>query len=79
MSAWTPFGSEELADRRTHLVSTPPIMSVAANQQRILIALLTQLRPHWRRDRNLPARIQVLLSRNRSFGSRDRRLFRELV
>lgn len=54
-------------------------MSVAANQQRILIALLTQLRPHWRRDRNLPARIQALLSRNRSFGSRDRRLYREVV
>jgi 16S rRNA (cytosine967-C5)-methyltransferase len=54
-------------------------MSVAGNQQRTLISLLTQLRPYWRRDRNLPARIQTLLSRNRSFGSRDRRLYRELI
>src|SRR5690606_20913495 len=79
MSGWMPFGFEEPANRRAHLVSTPPIMSVVANQQRILIALLTQVRRHWRRDRNLPARIQALLSRNRSFGSRDRRLYRELV
>jgi len=54
-------------------------MSVAGNQQRTLIQLLTQLRPHWRSDRNLPSRIQTLLSRNRSFGSRDRRLYRELI
>lgn len=54
-------------------------MSIAENQQRTLLGLLAQLRPHWRRDRNLPARIQTLLSRNRSFGSRDRRLYRELI
>ncbi|HVU24266.1 MAG TPA: RsmB/NOP family class I SAM-dependent RNA methyltransferase [Opitutus sp.] len=54
-------------------------MSVAANQQRILLRLLAGLRPHWRRDRNLPARIQAQLARNRAFGSRDRRLYRELI
>jgi 16S rRNA (cytosine967-C5)-methyltransferase len=54
-------------------------MSVTGNQQRTLLQLLAQLRPHWRRDRNLPARIQTLLGRNRSFGSRDRRLYRELI
>ena len=54
-------------------------MSVVGSQQRTLIHLLTQLRPHWRSDRNLPARIQTLLARNRSFGSRDRRLYRELI
>lgn len=54
-------------------------MSVAGNQQRILLELLGSLRPHWHRERNLPARIQTLLSQRRSFGSRDRRLYRELL
>ncbi|MEO6001512.1 MAG: RsmB/NOP family class I SAM-dependent RNA methyltransferase [Opitutus sp.] len=54
-------------------------MSVVGSQQRTLLQLLLQLRPNWRTDRNLPARIQALLARNRSFGSRDRRLYRELV
>lgn len=54
-------------------------MSHAGSQQRTFLALLGQLRPHWRRDRNLPARIQQLLARNRAFGSRDRRLYRELI
>jgi 16S rRNA (cytosine967-C5)-methyltransferase len=54
-------------------------MSVAQNQQRILLGLLARLRPHWRRDRNLPARIQSLIAANRAFGSRDRRLYRELI
>jgi 16S rRNA (cytosine967-C5)-methyltransferase len=54
-------------------------MSRAGSQQRTLLALLAQLQPHWRRDRALPARIQTLLARNRAFGSRDRRLYRELI
>jgi 16S rRNA (cytosine967-C5)-methyltransferase len=54
-------------------------MSVAANQQRTFLRLLAGLRPHWHRDRNLPARIQTLLARHRAFGSRDRRLYRELI
>lgn len=54
-------------------------MSIAANQQRTLLALLATLRPHWRADRNLPARIQKLITSNRAFGSRDRRLYRELI
>lgn len=54
-------------------------MSIISGQQRTLLNLLALLRPHWRADRNLPARIQALLTRNRSFGSRDRRLYRELI
>ncbi|MEO7598008.1 MAG: RsmB/NOP family class I SAM-dependent RNA methyltransferase [Opitutus sp.] len=54
-------------------------MSFVGSQQRTLLHLLGQLRPHWRVDRNLPARVQTLLSSNRSFGSRDRRLYRELI
>jgi tRNA and rRNA cytosine-C5-methylases len=54
-------------------------MSIAANQQRTLLSLLATLRPHWRTDRNLPARIQKLLTSHRAFGSRDRRLYRELI
>lgn len=54
-------------------------MSVAGSQQRTFLHLLVSLRPEWRRDENLPARIQALLARNRAFGSRDRRLYRELI
>ena len=41
--------------------------------------LLARLRPHWRRDRALPRRIENLLRGDRRFGARDRRLYRELV
>ena len=51
----------------------------AANQQRILLRLLGALRPHWRRDRDLPNRIRKLLAAEKAFGSRDRRLYRELI
>ncbi len=54
-------------------------MSVAGNQQRVFLQLLARLRPHWHRDVSLPARIQQLLAAHRSFGSRDRRLYRELI
>ena len=54
-------------------------MSVAANQQRTFLRLLASLRPHWRTDAALPARIQTLLAAHREFGSRDRRLYRELI
>jgi 16S rRNA (cytosine967-C5)-methyltransferase len=54
-------------------------MSIPANQQRTFLRLITQLRPHWRRDAALPARIQSLLAGHREFGSRDRRLYRELI
>lgn len=54
-------------------------MSVAANQQRTFLRLIAQLRPHWRRDAALPSRIQTLLATYREFGSRDRRLYRELI
>lgn len=54
-------------------------MSVASNQRQIFLHLLGNLRPHWRRDPALPARVQALLTRNRRFGARDRRLYRELL
>jgi len=54
-------------------------MSVVANQQRTFLRLAAALRPHWRTDPALPARLQQLLARDRAFGSRDRRLYRELL
>lgn len=54
-------------------------MSVASSQQQTFLRLLAELRPHWRRDAALPGRIQALFGRNKSFGSRDRRLYRELI
>ena len=54
-------------------------MSVAGSQQRTFLRLVAELRPHWHRDPALPARIQSLLAANRAFGSRDRRLYRELI
>lgn len=53
-------------------------MSLAENQRRILLEFLRALRPHWRADRALPARVQRLLA-DRRCGSRDRRLYRELL
>jgi 16S rRNA (cytosine967-C5)-methyltransferase len=54
-------------------------MSVVGSQQRTFLQLLEQLRPHWRRDPNLPARIQAGLRERRGLGARDRRLYRELL
>ncbi len=52
---------------------------IAANQQRTFLQLFAQVRPHLRTDSSLPRRIKDLLGRNRAFGSRDRRLYRELI
>jgi len=52
---------------------------IAANQQRTFLALLGQVLPHVARDSALPRRIKELLGRNRALGSRDRRLYRELI
>ena len=54
-------------------------MSLAGSQQKVFLRLLAALRPHWRRDQTLPARVQALFAANRSFGSRDRKLYRELI
>ncbi len=54
-------------------------MSLAGSQQKVFLRLLTTLRPHWRRDRDFPSRVQALFAANRSFGSRDRKLYRELI
>jgi 16S rRNA (cytosine967-C5)-methyltransferase len=54
-------------------------MSVSGSQKRVFLQLAGQLQPPWRRDPALPTRIQALLARHREFGSRDRRLYRELV
>jgi len=52
---------------------------IAANQGRTFLRLLAELRPHLRTDRNLPTRIQQRLAKEKRFGSRDRRLYRELI
>lgn len=52
---------------------------IAANQQRTYLALWEQIAPHLARDSALPRRIKELLGRNRALGSRDRRLYRELI
>ncbi len=54
-------------------------MSVARSQQQVFLRLLRFLQPQWHRDFSLPRRIQQLLAGERSFGSRDRRLYRELI
>lgn len=54
-------------------------MSLTGSQQQTFLRLLSELRPHWRREAGLPTRIQTLLSGRRAFGSRDRRLYRELI
>jgi 16S rRNA (cytosine967-C5)-methyltransferase len=53
--------------------------NIAANQQRLFLEFFAQLRPHLRRDSGLPRRLKEIFSRNRSLGSRDRKLYRELV
>ena len=54
-------------------------MSRHGSQQRTLLEILAKLHPHWRADTALPFRIDSLLSKDRRLGSRDRRLYRELV
>jgi 16S rRNA (cytosine967-C5)-methyltransferase len=58
---------------------SPFAAGIVRNQQKIFLRLLGELRPHLRRDPALPARLHTLLARHRSFGARDRRLYRELV
>ncbi len=53
--------------------------NIAANQQRLFLEFLAELRPHLRRDSALPRRIKEIFARHRSIGSRDRKLYRELV
>jgi 16S rRNA (cytosine967-C5)-methyltransferase len=54
-------------------------MRIAAGQRRTGRELLAALRPHWRSDAGLPGRIDRLLRGDRRLGSRDRRLYRELI
>lgn len=54
-------------------------MSFASSQKQNYLRLVDALRPHWQDDFRLPDRIQKLLSRDKRFGSRDRRLYRELL
>jgi 16S rRNA (cytosine967-C5)-methyltransferase len=54
-------------------------VSRAGSQQRTLIEILRRLRPHWATDAGLPARIEAVLGGDRRLGSRDRRLYRELI
>jgi 16S rRNA (cytosine967-C5)-methyltransferase len=43
------------------------------------MGILARLRPHWATDAALPARIEAVLGGDRRLGSRDRRLYRELI
>ncbi|HVU18912.1 MAG TPA: RsmB/NOP family class I SAM-dependent RNA methyltransferase [Candidatus Didemnitutus sp.] len=52
---------------------------IAANQQRTFLALWAEIRPFVAADSSLPRRIRDRLARDRAFGSRDRRLYRELI
>jgi 16S rRNA (cytosine967-C5)-methyltransferase len=54
-------------------------VSRAGSQKRTLAEMLRRLRPHWASDAGLPARIESMLGGDRRLGSRDRRLYRELV
>jgi 16S rRNA (cytosine967-C5)-methyltransferase len=54
-------------------------VSRSGSQQRTLVLILLRLRPRWRSDAGLPARIDALLGGDRRLGSRDRRLYRELI
>jgi 16S rRNA (cytosine967-C5)-methyltransferase len=54
-------------------------VGIAASQGRVYLELARALQPHWRGDFALPARLQRLLAARPSCGSRDRRLYRELV
>jgi 16S rRNA (cytosine967-C5)-methyltransferase len=54
-------------------------MSRIASQRRVFREMLGVLRPHWRTDQALPARIERLLGGDRRLGARDRRLYRELI
>jgi len=54
-------------------------MSLSGSQQKIFLRLVAVLRPHWHTDPSLPLRIQQEFAANRSFGSRDRKLYRELL
>ena len=52
--------------------------SITRNQRQTFLRLWRGVGPHVATDHNLPARIQTIL-RRREFGSRDRRLYRELL
>ncbi len=54
-------------------------MSLSGSQQKVFLRLIAVLRPHWHTDPSLPLRIQQEFAANRSFGSRDRKLYRELI
>lgn len=52
--------------------------SIAFRQAALFQSLWSQVAPHVRADRALPARFERVLRQHRGFGSRDRRLYREL-
>jgi 16S rRNA (cytosine967-C5)-methyltransferase len=54
-------------------------MSLASSQAQTFLRLVEHLRGRWRTDPALPRQIQALVTSQRAFGSRDRRLYRELI
>jgi 16S rRNA (cytosine967-C5)-methyltransferase len=53
--------------------------TIETNQARTFLGIWRSLAPRLTTDRGIAERLNQLLSRNRSFGSRDRRLYRELT
>ena len=53
--------------------------NITANQQRRFLEFFARLRPHLAHDSGLPRRLKEMLSHDRAIGSRDRRLYRELL
>ncbi len=63
--ASTPRLHESSPSPRTNSASSSPLSA--------------EIRPHLRRDSALPRRIKEIFARNRAIGSRDRKLYRELI
>jgi 16S rRNA (cytosine967-C5)-methyltransferase len=54
-------------------------MSIAQGQKRTFLRMLAELRPLARKEAGLPSRLEAMLREDKRLGSRDRRLYRELV
>jgi 16S rRNA (cytosine967-C5)-methyltransferase len=55
------------------------VSTIAGSQGRTCLQLIAEMRPLVRGNRSLPAWIQTRLAKEKRFGSRDRRLYRELL
>lgn len=60
------------------LCSLPGVGRIG-NQIQTYLNLAAALQPHWRHDPALATRVQSLLAKDRRYGSKDRKLYRELL